>query len=552
MYGRPSKSERANLGDPYRVYNEIQNVGKTVEGSKKRVRWVFGFTESNEEFEVTLTHSMVSGKRTIKENGREIVSSSNVMATDFSYGWDSPNTHRLFRIEAQSNVTVENDYIFTIDGIRFSDLPPKPVAGGRKSTTETNSRYGNEVNNVKRSSVGETTTAQPQQRSSVNTRHAFQSPPAAKSRSSDDFDPFESNNNNKSGTFDPFGNTTSTGAHNGGGFDPFSNNTPPSNDTRSRPAQNNTQNKSAAKSIFDSVEDETPANTSSFDAFGDNDPFNHQPTNTNANSDFGFDAFGEGNKKPTPVKAVAPPPVQPIQKKPVNNPTPDFFSQPVANNPPAQSGRRASAVEISMDFAGLSFESKSTGAPVQAQLAQQPRDVPKAAEPEPPKEEETVDPWASNLVDLDLSGRSTAQRRSSLQATGGPSLNQMMGNTNQRRSSVNPNDPFGAPDILPLNNPIPPAQPIRPLNPSQAISSLGPPAAPYGVPPPVGYGAPAPAPGYGAGRSSMTMPPAYGSGGAPPAMQNTRGSFIGGVPGVTPQGYGQPAKSSLDTLDWRS
>ncbi len=79
MYGRPSKSERANLGDPYRVYNEIQNVGKTVEGeseknlticklkrqsgSKKRVRWVFGFTESNEEFEVTLTHSMVSGKR---------------------------------------------------------------------------------------------------------------------------------------------------------------------------------------------------------------------------------------------------------------------------------------------------------------------------------------------------------------------------------------------------------------------------------------------------------------------------------------------------------
>jgi hypothetical protein len=32
-------------------------------GSKKRICWIFGFTETIDECEVTLTHSMVSGKR---------------------------------------------------------------------------------------------------------------------------------------------------------------------------------------------------------------------------------------------------------------------------------------------------------------------------------------------------------------------------------------------------------------------------------------------------------------------------------------------------------
>lgn len=486
-----------------------------------------------------------------------------MMATDFSYGWDSPNTHRLYRIEAQSNVTVENDYIFTIDGIRFTDLPQKPVGGtGRKSVTEnTNSRYGSEVNNLKRTSVGETSSHSnnSQQRGSVNSRQQFQSPSVGKSRSSDDFDPFDSGSNHKTdSSFDPFSNNTNKSGGGAGGFDPF-NNSPPPAQSNARPAAHSGA-KSAAKSIFDTVEEESPAVNSTFDAFGSNDPFTN-PSNTASNSDFGFDPFNEGNKKPTPVKGgFAPPPAQPAQRKPANHAAPDFFSQPVAtNNAPAQPARRASAVEISMDFAGMSFESKPV---VQEtpQVTQQPRDVPREPEAEQQKEQ-VVDPWASNLVDLDLSGKTQATRRASLQATSGPSLNQMMGNSNQRRASVNTtNDPFGAPDLLPLNNPIPPAQPLRPLNPAQAISSLGGPANPYGVPPPgvgygaaPGYGAPAPVPGYGAGRSSITMQPGLqpGYGGVPPpAMQNTRGSFIGGV---NPQGYAsQPPKNSLDSLDWRS
>lgn len=578
---RASQAERNSLGDPYRLYNEIQNVGKTFEGTKKRIRWVFGFTESNEEFEVTLTHSQISGKRTIKENGREIVSSTNMTATDFSYGWDSQFSHRLFRIEAQSNVTVENDYIFTIDGIRFQDLPPKPVGGALKRSSETNSRYGSELNHVERSSSmakRNSDTSSAHQRGSVSnqSRPQFQSP-ANKSRSSDDFDPFADNHNNRSEPFDPFGSSSTTKSNSG--FDPFSN-TPPDNRNKSATAASHVPQKSAAKSVFDTVEDDSRhTKTSSFDAFGDsNDPFSSHPSTTSAATTHhgDFDAFGDSTtKKSTPVKGVAPPPVTAAQhRKPHTNntSTPDFFGEstaPVSNS--NQPARRASAVEISMDFAGLSFDSKPM-APEPPKMSEQPRDVPKVEEQQVTKAEEVVDPWASNLVDLDLTGRAAPQRRTS-QANAGPSLNQMMGAPPQRRSSLNNNDPFGAPDILPLSNPVPPAPvaPLKPLNPSQAISSLGPPGAPYGAVPPMGMGYNAPPPmggGYPApnamtGRGSMTMggPMAgapmgsgpMGGGMSAPMAQNTRGSFIGNVSGVTAQGYGtQPPKNSLDSLDWRA
>lgn len=470
-----------------------------------------------------------------------------MMATDFSHGWNSEATHRFYRIEAQSNITSENDYIFTIDGIRFTDLPEKALAQKRASATAPqqvdNSRYGNDPQ-VRRSSVGETSKPQAQRTSVSNNaapaRTQFQSPTNKKN---EEFDPFGTN---KTDAFDPFGNEAPAS-----NFDPFGNTSKPSSaQTTPQPAPTQ-QNKSVAKSIFDTV-DEPPAadlKSSSFDAFG-NDPFNGSnnrvPVAKSTSSD--FDPFGE--KKPSPNKGFAPPPNNPPARK-ASTPTPDFSSQPVQG-----ATRRASAIEIQQDFAGLSFEApKAQPAP---EPVQQPRDAPKPAETEPVKEQ-LVDPWASNLVDLDLSGKTTATRRTSMQTNSGPSLNQMMGGNPQRRASMGPtnSDPFGAPEILPTSNLpyVPSNVPIRPVNASQAISSIGQPAAPYV---PMGYGVPPPAapPAYpamgaNAGRSSIIMsnPPPMMMGQPQPPMQNTRGSFIGGPGYGAPQ---QPPKSSLDSLDiWK-
>jgi hypothetical protein len=550
------------------------------------------------------------------------------MATDFSYGWDSKITNRLYRIEAQSNVTADNDYTFTIDGIRFSDLPSKPVgnSGTRKSLTETsnNGRYGNEYRSsnettaAKRGSATESGashyhndkpksfnngTSSSGSKSDSSNRPNFQSPATTthsntnKSRggnSGGDFDPFAASGTNE--PFDPFGNESN------------SSHGPSGNNRTPQSTQNNKLNKptpssankpsSAAKSVFGSISEDSPAvkaNNISFDAFGDNDAFNsgagggNTSVGNKSNSDYGFDAFGGNNSNASG------------QTKKSANTQPDFFSDsPAFSSQPAGShnssgapARRASAVEISMDFAGLSFESKpDPQSQKQQQLQQQPRDVPKQLEEESPKspEETIVDPWASNLVDLDLTGRAAATRRSSLQANSGPSLNQML-TGNQKRPSLggNKDDPFGAPAILPVNQSVlSPAQPVplppmKPLTPALAISSLG----PASGPPPMmmggggGYGAPG---RYSGMQTGMPPQPAYmgnntnsmmmnrGTMGASPVMggnnNNTRGSFIGTIPNPAPTGYsagysggnsgysgysvGQQPKSSLDTLDWKS
>lgn len=50
-------------GDPYQVYSEVVNTGKTLEQTKRKIRWVVGFTDMNDEIEVVLKHSLVSGKK---------------------------------------------------------------------------------------------------------------------------------------------------------------------------------------------------------------------------------------------------------------------------------------------------------------------------------------------------------------------------------------------------------------------------------------------------------------------------------------------------------
>jgi hypothetical protein len=536
---------------------------------------------------------------------------------DFSHGWNSSFSNHFYRVEATTNISEESEYVFTIDGIRFDSLPDKHAVAKRNSDTSKVSPSNANYNQGRRESNNEGTSARPSvntnrssltsgnnnSSSSAGNRNNFQSPANRNSssnqnRSEDSFDPFASNS--KSEPFDPFANNNSSSS---AGFDPFASNNNDNNNNNSNsntkatratpesrskplPSASNSHSKStptAAKSLFDNMEDENPPPTKktnttpaapAFDAFGDNDTHTNTASN---NSNSNFDPFGTA-----PAGGA---------------------SNSRGGGSGAQPGRRASAVEISMDFAGLSFEAQpDLQQQKQQQLQQQPRDSPKEEEQpqaQVPKEETAVDPWASNLVDLDLSGRTQATRRASLAATSGPSLNSMLGVNPARRLSKE-KDPFGAGvDVVPLNNNPVPMMPMRPVNPSQAISGLG--GGP--VPPPMGmggmgmgmggpgpmmgggmggmpgggmqgggmgYGAPMPPqqPVYpnngvmvmGGGRSSMNagQPQHRGSmmggqpmgGGMPmPPVQNTRGSFIGS------SGYGGPQqqpKSSLDNLEiWK-
>ncbi len=48
---------------PYQIYHTVQDSGKNVAGSKKKLCWRFGWTDSEMEHSVDLKHSLVTGKR---------------------------------------------------------------------------------------------------------------------------------------------------------------------------------------------------------------------------------------------------------------------------------------------------------------------------------------------------------------------------------------------------------------------------------------------------------------------------------------------------------
>lgn len=50
---------------PQQIYHETADVGKTVKSSKRRAYWKFAFGDEELEYEVTMTHSLVSGKKVV-------------------------------------------------------------------------------------------------------------------------------------------------------------------------------------------------------------------------------------------------------------------------------------------------------------------------------------------------------------------------------------------------------------------------------------------------------------------------------------------------------
>ena len=474
-----------------------------------------------------------------------------MLQSDFSHGWTSLQTHRFFRIEANMGIT-QDSYTFSIDGIRFIDMPKKPV-GGFKKSEHNNSRYGSgDFGSSSSSSSAPARRASTGGISNSNTQHNnSKSPPDEKhlksTPSGNNFDPFA--DNGASSNFDPFAADTATN-------------------------KNNKQS-TPAVSLFDEI-DSTPTTNSknNFDPFAANhDPFSSQPaaavTKPKNDGFDNFDPFASPSAAPSSSSSsnfnnFPAPTAQPHSKSQATSPATDLFAfdQPVAtaNNSASKPQRRASAQEISMDFAGLSFaaETHKKEAP-----APQPVSQPAAPEPVQEKKEVPVDPWATNLVDLDLSGKGQAQRRPSTLSNTGPSLDNLMGSTNaQRRSSMSSgnnlsnndilssyqssNDPFGAPSGVMRPAPTP----ISAMGMQPMVGPNGYAMAPAPMPPQNVRGS------INMGQPMMMQPPMQPMGGQMNGgmQMNPRASFTSNVPLTNSMGYAaqQPAKNSLDTLDWKT
>eukprot|EP01031_Cornospumella_fuschlensis_P033288 gene33288-40271_t len=207
----PGVASAKDLGDPFAIYTEVVNVGKTVESSKKKVKWLFGFSDSDDEYEVVLVHSLVSGKKTLFEDGKEITSSTSVMSTDFSHGWSSLRTRRMYRVEIQLQLTQEHTYIFSVDGVPYTQMPDKAVMRGRKKGATAmvgdGGRYSGELSAgtaaaapTRRASVGPGGAGSSGNSSNNAPRPSFQSPPSKTTSAAGEFDPFAA----PSEPFDPF------------------------------------------------------------------------------------------------------------------------------------------------------------------------------------------------------------------------------------------------------------------------------------------------------------------------------------------------------------
>jgi hypothetical protein len=592
---------RAKLGEPYQLYTEVINTGKTVQGSKKKVRWLFGFTESDQEYEVVFIMSYVSGKKTVYEDGKEIVTVSNMLNTDFTHGWSSHATQRMYRIEVNLNFSSDAVFIFSIDGVAFMDLPQKPSrsSAARKSSTNNNSRYGDEVyetSATRRISASSTSTAPNSRVQSSNINH---------STSQQDFDPFAAKGGQAFDPFaDDFGSSVPVPSQQQQKKATATNHgrasiTAPSAQTRSVEKK-----PSAAVLLFDEVPTSAPPSANSFEFFDSDpsDPFAAPAPKKSAapqpSSTSGFDMFAPAPAQVTAASAFDPfgdndPPVAPASKKPSAVDVFDPFGSSASNN----NGHHASAQEISQDFSGLSFIAAPPSVDTTKSLnGNALKAVPPAAPAPEPKPVEVKDPWQTNLVDLDLTGKTTPMRRSSTAINQGPSLDNLMGHHPAPRSSFVGNtglssaasDPFAGPPLQAHHGPPMGGYPQmpRPLSSADAISTLGAVPAPinttgmhYGMgmgsgsgsnfaspanvrgsmsqqPPVMGMGmsmTPSPVAG-----GSMMMGQGMGMGAARPGGAMGAGMSGGyGVPQSNVRGsmnipQPQQPKSSLDSLDWRT
>lgn len=227
MRARPSlvsnKTAKANFGHPYQIYTESVYAGRNLQGTKKRVKWRFGWSDSPTEHEVEFVHSQLSGKKTIIEDGVEINSSTTVLSSDYSYGWNSEACAHVYRIEATLGVASEYIYVFSIDGTAFTDMQFKPAELVTKNKVPdapfAAKSHSTDTNDSSAKSASSNSERRPISMPKQSSRKSIAPPPNGQLNNSshkgfvsstdstsdhttnDTFDPFSSQNSN---TFDPF------------------------------------------------------------------------------------------------------------------------------------------------------------------------------------------------------------------------------------------------------------------------------------------------------------------------------------------------------------
>jgi len=100
----------------YRLFFELQYVGKLIRAAKRRVTWKFAFEGDNDEHSVVLQHTLNSGKKVVFLNGNQIFEDEQVRADGALH----------FREEAlQYNARREPDRAATLRGASCWHVTPR-------------------------------------------------------------------------------------------------------------------------------------------------------------------------------------------------------------------------------------------------------------------------------------------------------------------------------------------------------------------------------------------------------------------------------------------
>ncbi|KAG7393595.1 hypothetical protein PHYPSEUDO_007432 [Phytophthora pseudosyringae] len=114
---QPDPLER---GPPKRVLREEQHIGEMVAASKKRVSWRFTLGEADRTHEMVLVHSVMSYKKVVQYDGRQMHFSATATMGDWSFSMilDGLNVVMEVRINDMESADVPK-YDFVIDRIPF-------------------------------------------------------------------------------------------------------------------------------------------------------------------------------------------------------------------------------------------------------------------------------------------------------------------------------------------------------------------------------------------------------------------------------------------------
>ena len=119
----PSPPNHVNFGVPMQMSSElITYVGKTFWKSKVKIVWVVGFSNSLNQTTITLTDSLISGKKLIVENDKIILEISNHFPI-FTHKWYSTEYGCEFSITI--SLPSRNTYSLCVNEIKFEDLMSK-------------------------------------------------------------------------------------------------------------------------------------------------------------------------------------------------------------------------------------------------------------------------------------------------------------------------------------------------------------------------------------------------------------------------------------------